>query len=356
MSGKSVTRIARPQKDLLRKFIFIMAYRNRTFHERFGGGEDDYDSNDRPEFIKYMHGKGFKVPKQVWLQNIRAFIDVDLELEEGSWLKWLKKHAYPMDATWFWKNMTMSYLCFCTPEDAEEEFVLTQNAYGVFEGPCSYQAWTDWHSFTPLNHRLIILMRSQFVGANPNLPAWLADGFAAFQHAAVARITSLYEDPAAARSWLEDLPVQRAATSYPMLRVSSGSGSAAYRFSSEDVFTFRFFRIPSGFVQRINSIFFEQAVLTDSIVYKSSNALRKALEFYLELEQEGFKRVVPEPNPITINAVAIKLACPKVIAHELWMRHQVHQKIGNILGRDGLHVQAFKQLEDFVFRLLYPTG
>ena len=30
-----------------------------------------------------MHEKGFAKPKDVWLNNIRAFIDVDLEQEEG---------------------------------------------------------------------------------------------------------------------------------------------------------------------------------------------------------------------------------------------------------------------------------
>ncbi|KAK5447975.1 hypothetical protein LTS15_009474 [Exophiala xenobiotica] len=295
-SSRPATLIARPQKDLLRKFIFIMAYRNRNFHQRFEGEMDDYDSNDRVELLAYMHDKGFKTPKDVWLKNIRAFIDVDLSQEDECWYGWLMNHAYPADARWFWKNMTTSYLCFCTPEGADEEFVLTQNAYGIFEGPCSYLSWTDWHTFAPVNHRLVIVMRNQFLGGIPNIPSNLADAVARMQRAAVLSLTSLHEDPSAARSWLENLPVNRPATSYPMLRFSPEVSRPSSKFTSRDVFTFQFFQLPSTFVQRINSIFIEEAILTNTIVYKSSSALRKALESYLGIQKKGFKIAVEKPR------------------------------------------------------------
>ena len=216
--GKSATVIVRPQKDLLRKFLFIMAYRNRQFHQRFKGEDDDYDSNDREELLAYMRDKALKTPKDVWLTNIQAFIDVDLEQKVECWRDWLMDHAYPGDARWFWKNMTTSYLCFCTLQDIDEEFVLTQNAYGVFEGPCSHRGWTDWHTFAPVNHRLMIVMRSHFLGGISNIPSDLADALARMQSRAVETMTSVYEDPAAAHSWLKDLPVSRPSTSYSTLQ------------------------------------------------------------------------------------------------------------------------------------------
>jgi hypothetical protein len=295
-SGKPATVIARPQKDLLRKFIFILAYRNRNFHQRFEGGKDDYNSNDRDELLAYMDDKGIKTPKDVWLQNIRAFINVDLGQEDEFWYGWLKNHAYPADARWFWKNMTTSYLCFCTPKDAGEEFLLTQNAYGIFEGPCNHLSWTDWHTFAPVNHRLLIIMRNQFLGGIPNVPSKLADVIARTQHSAVQFLTSKYEDPAEARSWLENLPVNRPTTSYPTMRNSSDSIPSSYRFTPEDTFTFKFFHLSSTFVQRINCIFIEEAIMTDTIVHKSPSALRKALESYLQIEKPGFKVAVEKPR------------------------------------------------------------
>ncbi|KAK5052707.1 hypothetical protein LTR84_002573 [Exophiala bonariae] len=268
VNGKPATLIARPQKDLLRKFIFIMGYRNRNFHERFEGEKDDYNSNDRAELVAYMHEKGIKTPNHVWLETMRAFIDVDLGQEHECWYEWLTNHAYPADARWFWKNMTTSHLCFCTPESVDEEFMLTQNAYGVFEGPCSHRGWTDWHTFAPINHRLVIVMRNGFLGGIPNLPSNLAG--------VITRI---------------------ATTSYPTLRFcSDGTSSSSHKFNPEDIFTFKFFHLPSTFVQRINSILIEEAVLTDMILYKSSSALRRALESYLGAEKPGFKIAIEKPR------------------------------------------------------------
>jgi len=296
LSGKPATLIARPQKDLLRKFIFIMAYRNRKFYQRFQGEKGDYDSNDRAELLAYMRDKGVKTPKDVWLKTIHAFIDVDLGQEVECWDGWLMNHAYPADARWFRKNMTTSYLCFCTPKDVGEEFVLTQNAYGVSEGPYSNRGWTDWHTIAPVNPRLLIVMRNQFLGDIPNVPSGLADVIAKTQRMAIESLTSVYEDPTAAHSWLEDLPVTRPTTSYPTLQVFSEGNPLLYKSTQEDIFTFEFFYLSSTFVQRINSIFIEEAILTDTIVYKSSLALRKALESYLEIEKPGFKIVIEKPE------------------------------------------------------------
>jgi hypothetical protein len=47
--------------------------------------------------------------------------------------------------------------------DVSDEFILTENAYGVFEGPNSYQGWTDWHVFAPTNPRLLVVMRQNIL-------------------------------------------------------------------------------------------------------------------------------------------------------------------------------------------------
>ena len=294
VAGTRVTVLARPDKNLLRKFIFIMAYRSRKFHQRFHGQEQDYDSNDREQLLAYMHKHGFKTPKDVWLNNIRAFIDVDLDPDYEIWFAWLKEHAYPGDAKWFYKNMTTSYLCFCTPVAVDEEFLLTENAYGIFEGPCSHLGWTDWHTFAPINPRLMIIMRNQSLGTARGLPSALRDALATAQVAAIEAMTSIYEDPLAAHSYLEDLPVGRPTTSYPTVQKMVGD-SAPFEFSSKDLFTFKFFRLPSTFVQRIMTIFLEEAMQTETIIYKSEAGLRKAIDSYLETDQPGFKIVTERP-------------------------------------------------------------
>ena len=204
--------------------------------------------------------------------------------------------AFPGDAGWFWKNMTNSYLCFCTPKDPIEEFLLTQNAYGIFEGPCDHRSWTDWHTFAPVNHRLVIISRSQYLGGVPNIPSQLAKAFAEIQRTVVKTVTSMYEDPAEAHSWLADLPVSRPIPSYSILGSLPDDDPLSHKLAPEDTFTFGFFALPSRLLQRVNAIFLEEAIAIDAIVYKSPTALRKALEGYLRIEKPGFKLAVKRPE------------------------------------------------------------
>lgn len=44
---RASTTITRPEKNVLRKFIFIMMFRNCTFYEQYRMATDEYDANDR---------------------------------------------------------------------------------------------------------------------------------------------------------------------------------------------------------------------------------------------------------------------------------------------------------------------
>lgn len=39
---------------------------------------------------------------------------------------------------WFFSHMQMYYTTICTPLDPNEEFLLTDSSYNVFEGPNCY--------------------------------------------------------------------------------------------------------------------------------------------------------------------------------------------------------------------------
>lgn len=299
-NGRTETTLVRTDKDLLRKFIFIMLYRNAGFHERFDGGEEDYASNDRKSLLEYMHERGFTLPKEVWLSNIDAFIDVDMSGDRENWMRWLRKRAYPMDALWYIKNMTNSYLCFCTPNRADEELVLTQNAYGVHEGPGSISSWMDWHTFTPINPKLVIVLRNTALDRastlQPFMPNHMAQEFGQKFMTFRNMITSQFRDPVEAQSWLQDMPVNRPVTKYASASHEGDPRVTKYLLGPTDLFTFKFFRLTSEFIQRINSVFLEEAVLTNTIVYKTSHALRKALEFYLTIEKKGLKTVFEDTS------------------------------------------------------------
>jgi hypothetical protein len=72
---ESIT-LTRSDKDLLRKFLFVMKYRSPIFFRRFNHQTaEKYDSNDRHKFLEYMREKGFRRPLDVWFDNLLKIID-----------------------------------------------------------------------------------------------------------------------------------------------------------------------------------------------------------------------------------------------------------------------------------------
>ena len=290
-TGREHVQLKRAEKDLLRRFLFIMLYRNRTFAGRYEKSTEEYDANDRETMLAYMQERGFKTPKDVWFANIRAFLDIDLSPDWPEWYKKLDNQAYPSDVRWFFKNMQMSYLAFCTTETATDEFILTQNAYSVFEGPQSMNgAWTDYHIFAPISPALLMVTRSIL------LPTGL-DEDESTRHWMLEQCKSMHIDPSTANSCLEDLPIAKAHTNYA--RIVNGRSEPLPTKMSRDkhMFYFKFFSLKTDHVQKINLIFFEEALGTMAIVYKTPHALRLALEYYLESDQFGFKQVFPKISP-----------------------------------------------------------
>ncbi|KAL8789537.1 MAG: hypothetical protein Q9195_006764 [Heterodermia aff. obscurata] len=287
-SGRGDIHLKRSEKDLLRRFLFIMLYRNKTLAGRYEKSTEEYDAVDREAMLSYMQEHSFRTPRDVWFSNIRAFLEIDLSKEWQQWYPELHARAYPSDARWFFKNMQMSYLAFCTPETADEEFLLTQNSYGVFEGPSSPSgAWTDYHVFAPVSPRLLMVTRSFLLPSGNDGEAGEEERLAMLEQS-----KSMHFDPASADSCLEDLPIAKARNNYTRM-LDGKLVLLPTRISREKhIFFFKFFAIKATHVQKINQIFLEEALGTTQLVYKSSIGLRLALEYYLTSEDPGFKQVI----------------------------------------------------------------
>ena len=282
--GKLEFQLTRGEKDLLRRFIFIMLYRNRTMVGRYEKSAADYDCNDRDEMITYMKAKGFAQPRNVYFSNIRAFMDVDLSTEWQAWYEEISRRAYPSDAMWFFKNMQMSYIAFCTPQIEMDEFLMTQNAYSIFEGPNNGGVWTDYHIFAPVSPRLMIITRNFLLqsGVDEDEPS---------RQKMLEWNKTMHISPDSAGSCLEDLPIAKARNNYS--KVLNGRTELLPTKLARDkhIFYFRFFPLETRHVQKINAILLEEAPGTIALVYKSPESLRRALEFYLADESKGFKQV-----------------------------------------------------------------
>ena len=72
--------ILRPDRDILRKFLFIMKYRGLSFRKRFyHHSPEDYSEVDREKLLNYMREKGFERPIDVWFDNIKGMLELKMD-------------------------------------------------------------------------------------------------------------------------------------------------------------------------------------------------------------------------------------------------------------------------------------
>ena len=139
----------------------------QTFYHE---GTEGYHADDRERLLQYMQENGFKKPVDVWFDNIKGMLELEMDTN-GRWMRDLRERIYPDDAMWFIAHTQMMYLAFCTTSIEDDEFLLTENAYSIHEGPNSYRinphtgehtptAYTEYHVFAVISPKLIMVLRS----------------------------------------------------------------------------------------------------------------------------------------------------------------------------------------------------
>ncbi|OBT57544.1 hypothetical protein VE04_02968 [Pseudogymnoascus sp. 24MN13] len=293
--------LTRVERNKLRKFLFIMKYRGPGFFEKyFSKNPQAYISEDKHLLRDYMAKKGFITPRDVWLHNLRAILNLDMDAN-GKWIERLPDLMFPADAAMFIFHATHSYITFCTPAEMSDEFILTDQCYNLFEGPThnSFCAKTGdyigdtylcFHEFGPVSPRLMIILRSNI------LPEALEDKDSKVRKARQRMLfaaAAQFPNPESVRSILEDLPVAKAMNSYSRvvnsrLELAPGeSGTPHFK----DKFTFRFWPISTKHMNIINSIFLDNLLSCNSIVFGSEIPFRQTLEAYMTTQTHGFKNI-----------------------------------------------------------------
>jgi hypothetical protein len=302
-TGLSLTR---QDRNLLRKFLFLLKYRGPTFRERFSHESiDDYSADDRHLLIKYMREKKFKRPIDVWLHNLRVLIDLKMDIDR-KWMDDLPNRMYPEDAKWVILHCEFSYLAICTPSRLDDEFILTDNCYHVYEGrsnevfhPSSGNmeslSWIAFHEFAPISPKVMIVLRSFL------LPSAVDDANPAIkdtkQHMWSALVGNVFGRDTT--SILSNLPIEKAENSYSQivdgaLRLLPGEDGTA---SAKHTFLFKFFSIDTEHVNKINGIMFQNASTCTSLVFGRQKSFKETLEWYLAADpQELGKRVTTSPT------------------------------------------------------------
>ncbi|KFY72462.1 hypothetical protein V499_07421 [Pseudogymnoascus sp. VKM F-103] len=313
-AGNEDVWITRLERDTLRKFLFIMKYRSSNMHKRFCPETfEDYSSDDREELLEYVRGKDFEKPIDVWFDNIKAMLELEMD-PGGKWMKEIRKRAYPPDAEWFVHHTQGMFMALCTPSEQEDEFLLTENGYGIHEGPVSglvnpstgqftATSYTEYHVFAIISPRLMIVLRS-FV-----LPNSMEDNLESIRkyRETVYRIcASMHVNPNEAHSILADLPISKARNSYTKLM-----GGRLVLLNGEDgthradhKFCFRFFPVATDHVDKINAIMLEESYGISTIVFGTRTGARKIFESYLSAvpsAESSFKTVSGKPDDPRLN-------------------------------------------------------
>ena len=295
-AGDRDVQIGRSERDTLRKFLFIMKYRGLRARERyFHSDVEAYSSDDKERLLEYMRKKGYDKPVDVWFDNIDAMLTVKMD-PQMRWMEWLREHAYPDDAMWFIAHCQMMYLALCTPSSPGDEFLLTENAYSIHEGPVSLfvdpvtiearqGSYTEFHILAVISPKLMMVLRSFALpvpeeDADEEISMWRKNIF--------EQITAQHNDPLNARSILADLPIKKARNSYTkivdgkvvLLEGEDGSHRADHKFH------FRFFPLTTELTDRINFIMLENAHYISTIIFKSQEAAHRTLREYLTMPCE----------------------------------------------------------------------
>ena len=328
----SVT-ITQGERNTLRRFLFIMKYRNDSFRSRFFCTLDEYSADDKEELGAYMQKMGLKEPVDVWYHNMRAFLAVEMDVH-GDWVHKICSMAYPPDAMWFWAHVQGTFLAFCTTKQVGDEFFLTENVYGIFEGPNSVvmdlttgnrhcTAYTEFHTFAPLSPQIMMILRSNLLP----LPEKTLVG----EEAELLEIQkACHINPDSAVSSLEDLPVTKALAFYAKLvngRVANRQEAGPVPYSRKDTFEFSFFPCSHEHVQKINLVCLHEAKKT--IIFRSPLAAKVALQYYLVHSPEKPTAISPAhtlSHLRTLETVLSKLGGRVPTAYRDWM-HPVQREL-----------------------------
>ncbi|KAF8245175.1 hypothetical protein K440DRAFT_635016 [Wilcoxina mikolae CBS 423.85] len=263
-AGRSTFSLTRAEKDdVLRKFLYIMLYRSGIFRDKYYMNIEDYQGGDKPQLVAFMEKKGFKTLKQVWAHHLRIILDTRIDVE-GTWKNIVREEMVPDNATHYIERITNCFLSVVQPESDDDEFILTENGFAIFEGNASWNTPTGYqfyvyHCLAPIAPRLMLVLRDNMLRTElkPKMKRMRRVGA---KTGAVPRFPSL----------LEDLPVSPPKTSC----------CENQTFTENDKFLFEITKISTRHIHKMHGIMLSEA--RKSVTFLSSKSAAASVESWLE--------------------------------------------------------------------------
>ncbi|KAK0659151.1 hypothetical protein QBC41DRAFT_360443 [Cercophora samala] len=304
---KSGLWISRAEHDVMRKFLFLLMYRNSAFYKVFNHETPEgYNEADKDTLRYYMRKNNIASPLDVWLHSIKTIINLQMDTER-KWVRPLMDQIYIDHALWFWMHAELFYIAIVTPAMADEEFILTDHSYGIFEGAnrdgVDFETgqfrrlqYTELNKLAPISPRLMIVLRSYLFPALPE------------GHRGPGQTQDC--------SLLEDLPVEKAkdvSTRVVNGRVEEYS-SEPWELLQGEKFLFRFFHVKTKHVHIINSLLLDNCARCTSVIFESQEAFARSLEWYLSAPSSYPGKTVAGPDIVLKEQMLKKL---EAISHLL---------------------------------------
>ncbi|KAF8544110.1 hypothetical protein BDD12DRAFT_817171 [Trichophaea hybrida] len=263
-TGRSTFSLTRSEKDdVLRKFLYIMLYRSGIFRDKYYMNIEDYQGGDKSQIVAFMEKKGFKTLKQVWAHHLRIILDTRIDVE-GTWKNIVREEMVPDNATHYIERITNCFLSVVQPESNDDEFILTENGFAIFEGNASWNTPTGYqfyvyHCLAPIAPRLMLVLRDNMLRTElkPRMKRMRRVGV---KTGAVPRFPSL----------LEDLPVSPPKTSC----------CESQTFTENDQFLFEIAKISTRHIHKMHGIMLSEA--RKSVTFLSNKSAAASVESWLE--------------------------------------------------------------------------
>jgi len=302
-NAASVT-LTRVERNCVRKFLFVMKLRKPLFWAKYSCTMEEYQHVDREHLLKFMQERNLTKPIEVWLHTLKTIIDTPIDTDD-EWEKTITDTCFTHDAHWFVLHMNGFFMSFCQPADEEDEFILSESAFGIHEGPTegvsgfipqgasasrekpragdvrgadltsefnklriSDSWYTEYHHLAPFSPKLLLVLRSNYLRteeikrqframANSGIPG-------SHQWAIPSVFDHLHLEPPEP-SYGRNVPVEQ------------------FKRSDQDTFTFPLHKLSRGDLVLFNSIILNE--VRKNLTWRSDLAIKRTLGAYLEEER-----------------------------------------------------------------------
>ncbi|KAK0226691.1 hypothetical protein IW262DRAFT_1457942 [Armillaria fumosa] len=274
--GGSFT-IPRQKLGDLRQFLFLMCYRTVALWDSDANPDHPKNAFIAEQLKRFGKSLALSTNSQIWLHFLHYFLDAQITYDGASFTNRQDLASYTdteilprnmgilahIPAAIYQRHAGMFYLAVCQPAD-DEEFVLTKNGLGLWEG-LSEQC--HMHCVFVVGPHLAIILRNNVVGAGaePWMKSTLAD-------IPLPRPTCLYGGTGSdIPPWQDD-----DITSADQHRISEE------QVQRDDLFTFYITKLTSQQTFDVNSFLLRNEHDDGSITFTSKEFMMKTLEHYID--------------------------------------------------------------------------